>query len=117
IPSARRPIPSSAPLVPPRVRPAVAVTELGEVLFSATAKAGGFRDTVVLDRMRLLRANVIEGPAIIEEHDARTLIHPGWTATVDEHAQPRAAALTIEQDAVSNAIRSRSACSITSPAL
>ena len=50
------------------------------------AEANGFRQTVVLDRARLLRGNVIEGPAIIEEHDASTLVHPGWTATVDEHA-------------------------------
>jgi len=56
------------------------------VLFSVTAKAGGFRDTVVLDRARLLRGNVIEGPAIIEEHDASTLVHPGRSATVDEYA-------------------------------
>ena len=26
------------------------------------------------------------GAAIIEEDDASTLVHPGWTATVDEHA-------------------------------
>ncbi len=50
------------------------------------AEANGFRPTVVLDRGKLLRSNVIEGPAIIEEHDATTLVHPGWTATVDEHA-------------------------------
>jgi 5-oxoprolinase (ATP-hydrolysing) len=41
---------------------------------------------VVLDRGKLLRGNVIDGPAIIEEPDASTLVHPGWTATVDEHA-------------------------------
>src|SRR5262249_27069932 len=50
------------------------------------AEVGGFHETVVLDRAKLLRGNVIEGPAIIEEHDASTLVHPGWTATVDEHA-------------------------------
>jgi len=49
------------------------------------AEAGGFRPTLVLDRGKLLRGNVIDGPAIIEEHDASTLVHPGWTATVDEH--------------------------------
>ena len=49
-------------------------------------EANGFRPTLVLDRAKLLRGNVIEGPAIIEEHDASTLVHPGWTATVDEHA-------------------------------
>jgi N-methylhydantoinase A/oxoprolinase/acetone carboxylase beta subunit len=45
-----------------------------------------FRSTVVLDRGKLIRGNVIEGPAIVEEHDAGTLVHPGWTATVDAHA-------------------------------
>ena len=50
------------------------------------AEAGGFRATTVLGRGKLLRGNVIDGPAIIEEHDASTLVHPGWTATVDEHA-------------------------------
>jgi N-methylhydantoinase A len=49
------------------------------------AEAGGFRPTLVLDRAKLLRGNVLDGPAIIEEHDASTLVHPGWTATVDEH--------------------------------
>jgi N-methylhydantoinase A len=50
------------------------------------AEAGGVQPTVVLDRGKLLRGNVIDGPAIIEEPDASTLVHPGWTATVDEHA-------------------------------
>jgi len=50
------------------------------------AEANGFLATVVLDRAKLLRGNVIEGPAIVEEHDASTLVHPGWSATVDEHA-------------------------------
>jgi N-methylhydantoinase A len=49
------------------------------------AEAGGFCPTLVLDRGKLLRGNVIDGPAIIEEHDASTLVHPGWTAAVDEH--------------------------------
>jgi N-methylhydantoinase A len=45
-----------------------------------------WRTTSILDRTKLLRGNVIPGPAIIEEHDASTLVHPGWEATVDEHA-------------------------------
>jgi len=49
------------------------------------AEAGGFRPTQVLDRGKLLRGNAIEGPAIVEEPDASTLVHPGWSATVDEH--------------------------------
>jgi len=50
------------------------------------AEAEGFRPTGVFDRGKLLRGNVIDGPAIIEEPDASTLVHPGWTASVDEHA-------------------------------
>jgi N-methylhydantoinase A len=49
------------------------------------AEANGWRPTLVLDRAKLRRGNVIPGPALIEEHDASTLVHPGWTATVDEH--------------------------------
>jgi N-methylhydantoinase A len=49
------------------------------------AEAGGFRPTGVFDRGKLLRGHVIDGPAIIEEPDASTLVHPGWTAAVDEH--------------------------------
>ena len=47
---------------------------------------GGWRKTDVLDRTKLKRGNVIDGPAVIEEHDASTLVHPGWEAAVDEHA-------------------------------
>jgi len=39
----------------------------------------------VLDRGKLLRGNVIDGPAIVEEPDASMLVHPGWRAVVDEH--------------------------------
>ena len=44
-----------------------------------------FQSTLVFDRGKLLRGNVLAGPAIIEEPDASTLVHPGWTATVDEY--------------------------------
>ena len=49
------------------------------------AETGGFQSTLVFDRGKLLRGNVLAGPAIIEEPDASTLVHPGWTATVDEY--------------------------------
>jgi N-methylhydantoinase A len=49
------------------------------------AEAGGFGSTIVLDRGKLLRGNLVDGPAIIEEPDATTLVHPGWTGSVDEH--------------------------------
>ena len=77
------PKPRRAPL--PEGGPSANAARKGrrEIWFAETA---GFRSTVVLDRGKLLRGNVIAGPAIIEEHDASTLVHPGWTATVDEHA-------------------------------
>jgi len=47
--------------------------------------AEGWRKTGVFDRTKLLSGNVVAGPAIVEEHDASTLVHPGWEATVDQH--------------------------------
>ena len=77
------PKPRRAPLPEGERSAAAAVKGRRDVWF---AEANGFHPTVVLDRGKLLRGNVIEGPAIVEEHDASTLVHPGWTATVDEHA-------------------------------
>jgi N-methylhydantoinase A len=79
------PKPRRAPLPEGGSSAAPAVKGRREVWF---AEAGGVRPTVVLDRGKLLRGNVIDGPAIIEEPDASTLVHPGWTATVDEHTRP-----------------------------
>ena len=77
------PKPRRAPLPEGGRSAAAAVKGRRDVWFG---EANGFRPTMVLDRAKLLRGNVIEGPAIVEEHDASTLVHPGWTATVDEHA-------------------------------
>jgi len=76
------PKPRRAPLADGGPAAARAAKGRREVWF---AEVGGFRTTIVLDRAKLLRGNVIDGPAIIEEPDASTLVHPGWTATVDEH--------------------------------
>src|SRR5262249_40342567 len=76
------PKPRRAPLPDGGRSAAAAVKGHRDVWF---AEANGFRDTVVLDRAKLERGNVIDGPAIIEEHDASTLVHPGWAAAVDEH--------------------------------
>jgi N-methylhydantoinase A len=76
------PKPRRAPLSEGGPSPEPALKGRRDVWFAET---GGFRPTRVLDRARLLRGNVIEGPAIIEEPDASTLVHPGWTASVDEH--------------------------------
>jgi N-methylhydantoinase A len=42
----------------------------------------GLIDTPILGRHAL--ANPVDGPAVIEEYDATTLVPPGWTARLDE---------------------------------
>jgi len=76
------PRPRRAPLPPGGRDAAKALKGTREVWF---AEIGGWRNTSVLDRAKLLSGNVIGGPAIVEEHDASTLVHPGWEATVDQH--------------------------------
>ena len=61
--------------------PAGALKGAREVWFG---ELGGWRKTTVFDRTKLLSGNAIAGPAIIEEHDASTLVHPGWEASVDQ---------------------------------
>ncbi len=46
---------------------------------------GGWRDTPVLRRARLAPGQAFEGPAIVEQLDATTVIEPGDTVEVDEH--------------------------------
>jgi N-methylhydantoinase A len=48
-------------------------------------EASAFVSCPLYDRERLLAGNRIEGPAIIEQMDATTLIVPGATATVDPY--------------------------------
>jgi N-methylhydantoinase A len=48
-------------------------------------EAGGLVSCPLYDRERLLAGNRIEGPAIVEQMDATTLILPGATATVDPY--------------------------------
>ena len=76
------PKPRRAPLPAGGRDAAGAIKGRREVWFAETA---GWQETAVLDRAKLRRGNVIAGPAIVEEHDASTLVHPGWNATVDEH--------------------------------
>jgi N-methylhydantoinase A len=47
---------------------------------------GGFVDTPVYDRYRLIAGATIAGPAIIEERESTTVLPPGAHATVDAHA-------------------------------
>jgi N-methylhydantoinase A len=46
---------------------------------------GAFISCPLYDRERLAAGNRIEGPAIVEQMDATTLIVPGATATVDRY--------------------------------
>ena len=45
----------------------------------------GFVECAVLDRLRLRAATAFEGPAVIEDPDATTLVHPGWRCAVEPH--------------------------------
>ena len=47
------------------------------------AESGGFVDCPSYDRYRLPAGGVIQGPAIVEEMDSTTVIHPGFRAEVD----------------------------------
>ena len=49
------------------------------------AEAGGFVDCPSYDRYQLAAGAVIEGPAIVEEMDSTTVIHPGFLAEVDRY--------------------------------
>jgi N-methylhydantoinase A len=46
-------------------------------------EGGGFVDCAVYDRGRLPFGSTIAGPAVIEERDATTLVHPGWQVAVE----------------------------------
>lgn len=48
-------------------------------------EAGGFVDCAVYDRYALLQGNVVAGPAIIEEVDSSTVVHPGYSAAVGRY--------------------------------
>ena len=54
-------------------------------------------DTPVFDRSRLRAGTEIAGPAIVEQLDATTVVHPGDRARVDGHAN-----LDITLDALSD---------------
>lgn len=49
------------------------------------AEAGGFVDCPSYDRCRLAAGDGVEGPAIVEEMDSTTVIHPGFRGEVDRY--------------------------------
>jgi len=81
------PRPRRAPLAAGGREPAGALKAQRDVWFGGVEgnPARVLLKTDVLDRTKLKRGNVVAGPAVIEEHDASTLVHPGWEAAVDEH--------------------------------
>ena len=44
----------------------------------------GYVETLVYGRERLKAGNVIVGPAVVEQYDATTVVHPDWTASIDK---------------------------------
>src|SRR4030095_5277187 len=66
---------------------------------SVIFEGAGSADAVVYDRTQMLRGNVIEGPAIIEEVPSTTVVEPGDTATVNEYGH-----LVMDCEARSNAL-------------
>ena len=49
------------------------------------AEAGGFTGCPSYDRYRLPAGAVVQGPAIVEEMDSTTVVHPGFRAEVDRY--------------------------------
>jgi N-methylhydantoinase A len=50
------------------------------------SEAGDYVDCPIFDRYALPAGATIPGPAIVEEFDSTTVVHPGFTVTVDENA-------------------------------
>src|SRR5690606_7745260 len=44
---------------------------------------GGFREAPVVERARLAAGDVLDGPAVVVEAHATTIVEPGWRARVD----------------------------------
>lgn len=54
------------------------------VYFSEESGKQGMIESKVYDRSLLPAGAVFSGPAIVEEPDCTTVVHPNWQATVDE---------------------------------
>jgi N-methylhydantoinase A len=61
---------------------ATAVQECRQVYFAET---GGFVECPIVVRYKLGAGAVVDGPAIVEEMDSTTVLHPGYRATVDRY--------------------------------
>ena len=49
------------------------------------AEAGGYVDCPIFNRYALHAGQTVAGPAIVEEFDSTTVVHPGYRARVDEY--------------------------------
>jgi N-methylhydantoinase A len=47
-------------------------------------RCNDYVNTPIYERERLDSGNVIQGPAVIEQYDATTVVYPGWNASVDK---------------------------------
>ena len=71
------------------------LTESAETAEPKTARrvyfsdAGGFVECPIYERSRLVPMARVPGPAVIEEYDSTTLVHPGYSIAVDAHGNLR----------------------------
>lgn len=72
----------------PQLREATGITD-GDALKARRpvwfAESGGFVDCPVYDRYRLVGGSALTGPAVVEELDSTSVIHPGYVARVDRY--------------------------------
>jgi N-methylhydantoinase A len=73
-------IPAWIPNTIPAEGAAVPSKSVRDVYF---AEAGGFTPTPILERSTFNQATLLTGPAIVEEMDSTTVIHPGYSARPD----------------------------------
>ncbi|HVO93254.1 MAG TPA: hydantoinase/oxoprolinase family protein [Terriglobales bacterium] len=73
-------------------KPAVTESPLGDASADRAIKArrrayfDGWHDTPIYDRRKLIAGNQVRGPAIIEQMDSTTVVHPGQMAQIDTFA-------------------------------
>ena len=73
-------LPGATPHLPePEPAPGDAASGRREVLLE-----GGVVEAVVLDRARMGRGSLVEGPVVVTFREATCLVRPGWAGVVDE---------------------------------
>jgi N-methylhydantoinase A len=60
------------------------------------AETGGFIDCAVYDRYALGAGSTVHGPAIVEESDSTTVVHPGYDAVVNDFGHLLITKATVE---------------------